>query len=557
MRETSELEPNERTSAAAALARGRAACEGRAWRDAWHWLSRADAASPLPPEDLDRLATAAYLAGQDEAYLETLERAHRAYLADGVNDRAVRSAFWLGLRLVFRGEIGQATGWFGRAERLLRAAGEACAEQGYLLLPLAERQLGSKDAAAACATAERAAGMGDRFGDADLSACARHVQGRALLLLGQVESGLALLDEAMVSVTADELSPIMTGLVYCSVVDACQQVCALDRAREWTAALSGWCAAQPQLLTFTGACRAHRAEVLQVGGAWREALEEARHACDLPPAGPGQKAAAAAWYQRGEVHRLRGDYAAAGEAYREASSRGCEPQPGLALLRLAQGRTRAAAAAVRRALGSTDDRLQRVRMLPAAVEILCAADALDEARSRCLELEETAAFFTSLALDAFAAHARGQVALADGDAFAALASLRRAFRQLQDAEVPYHAARARESMGLACHQVGDDEAAELELEAAAAAYEMLGAAPDVARIGALRRSPPRLPGGELSPRELQVLRLIARGKSNKAIAAELGLSKRTVDRHASNIFTKIDVPSRAAATAWAYENGLA
>lgn len=556
MRETSEPGPNDRASAAAALARGRAACERRAWRDAWAWLSRADAAAPLGPEDLDRLATAAYLAGQDEAYLQTLERGHRAYLADGVNDRAVRCAFWLGLRLVFRGEIGQATGWFGRAERLLQAADNECAEQGYLLLPLAERQLGSGDAASAGATAERAAAIGDRFGDADLSACARHVQGRAMLLQGQVESGLALLDEAMVSVTADELSPIMTGLVYCSVVDACQQVCALDRAREWTAALSGWCAAQPQLLTFTGACRAHRAEVLQIGGAWREAIEEARCACDLPPAGPGQKAAAAAWYQRGEVHRLRGDYAAAGDAYREASSRGCEPQPGLALLRLAQGNTRAAEAAIRRALGGTDDRLQRVRMLPAAVEILCAADALEEARSGCRELEEAAAFFGSIALDAFAAHARGQVALADGDAFAALASLRRAFRQLQDVEAPYHAARARESMALACREVGDDEAAELELAAAAAAYEMLGAAPDLARIAALRRPLPRLPGGKLTPRELQVLRLIASGKSNKAIAAELSLSKRTVDRHASNIFTKIDVPSRAAATAWAYENGL-
>lgn len=556
MGETSERDAGDPVSGAEALGRGRDAYERRAWRDAWHWLSRADRAAPLAAEDIEQLATAAYLAGQDADYLQALDRAHRAFLDQGRCERAVRCAFWLGLRLVFRGEIGRATGWFGRAERLLQGEGKAGAEEGYLLLPVAERQLGSGDAAAACATAERAADIGDRFGETDLSACARHVQGRAMLRQGRVDSGLALLDEAMVAVTAGELSPIMTGLVYCSVIDGCQEVCALDRAREWTAALSEWCAAQPQLLTFTGACLAHRAEIMQISGAWQEAIEEARRACEALAAGSGRKASAAAWYQQGEVHRLCGDYASAEAAYREASRFGGEPQPGLALLRLAQGRTSAASAAIRRALGSTEDTLQRARMLPAAVEILCAAGALEEARSGCLELEETAACFGSRVLEAFAAQARGQVALAEGDAYAALASLRRAFRQLQDIEAPYHAARARESLAIACREVGDDEAADLELEAAGTAFKALGAAPDLARVDSLRRTPPLAPGGGLTARELQVLRLMASGKSNKVIASELRLSKRTIDRHASNIFTKIDVPSRAAATAWAYEHGL-
>ena len=555
MGEESERQAGETAAPGDALARGRAAYDARAWRDAWQWLSQADRAEPLAADDIERLANAAYLTGRDDDYLQGLDRAHRAFLDLGHCARAVRCAFWLGLRLAFRGDIGQATGWFGRAERLLQGEGKACVEEGYLLLPLAERQLGSGEAAAAAATAERAAAIGDRFGDADLGTCARHMQGRALLRQGAVQDGLALLDEAMVAVTADELSPIMTGLVYCSVIDGCQQVCALDRAREWTGALSEWCAAQPQLLTFTAACLAHRAEVLQISGAWREAVEEARRACETPAAGPGQGAAAAAWYQQGEVHRLCGDYAAAEDAYRQANSLGWEPQPGLALLRLAQGQASAAAAAIRRALGSTTDRLQRARMLPAAVEILCAAEALEEARSGCRELEETAGLFASLVLGAFAAQARGRLAIGDGDLYTALAAFRRACRQFLEVEAPYHAARARESMALACREVGDDEAAELELEAARAAFEALGAAPDLARVDALQRAG-HAPVGGLTPRELEVLRLIASGKSNKAIAAELCLSKRTVDRHASNIFTKIDVPSRAAATAWAYQHGL-
>lgn len=555
MGDDSERQSGETAAPGDTLARGRDAYERRAWRDAWQLLSQADRSQPLAANDIERLASAAYLTGHDDDYLQALDRAHRAFLESGQCARAVRCAFWLGLRLAFRGEIGQASGWFGRAERLLQGESKACVEEGYLLLPMAERQLASGDAAAASATAERAAAIGERFGEADLSACARHLQGRARLRQGSVHEGLALLDEAMVAVTSDELSPIMTGLVYCSVIDACQQVCALDRAREWTGALSEWCAAQPQLLTFTAACLAHRAEVLQISGAWHEAVEEARRACEMPAAGPGQGAAAAAWYQQGEVHRLCGDYAGAENAYRQANSLGCEPQPGLPLLRLAQGQASVAAAAIRRALGSTADPLQRARMLPAAVEILCATGALEEARRACLELEEAAGFLSSLLLEAFAAHARGRLALADSDVYSALASLRRACRQFVEVEAPYHAARARESMALACRAAGDHDAAELELEAARAAFEALGAKPDLARVDALRR-PPRVPGCGLTRRELEVLRLIASGKSNKAIAAELSVSRRTIDRHASNIFTKIDVPSRAAATAWAYRQGV-
>ena len=532
------------------LGLGRDAYQRRAWSDAYRWLSRADEKAPLDPEDVERLAISAYLAGRDDEYLQALDRAHHCYLDAEDCVRAARAAFWLGLRLAFRGEVGPATGWFGRAERLLQREGKACVEEGYLLLPAAEQQLNAGDAETAYATAARAVEIGDRFADADLSACARHLQGRALILQGQVARGLALLDEAMVAVTAGELSPIMTGLVYCSVVEACQQIYAVDRAREWTAALSAWCAGQLQLVTFTGTCLVHRAEIMQTNGAWREAIEEARRACTAPSPGSGHHPPAAAFYQEAEIHRLRGAFTEAEEAYRQASRLGWEPLPGLALLRLAQGRTETAVNAIKRALGTTINRLQRTKLLPAYIEIMIGAGDFEPACDACRELEECADYFQTSMLRAMAAHATGAVHLAKGDPQDALAALRRAFELWLRVEAPYHAARARKLIGLACDALGDEESATLELTAAREAFEQLGAAPDIAGMVL----PMHVHG--LTRRELQVLRLVASGEPNKKIAAELRLSQRTIDRHVSNILSKLDVSSRAAATAWAYKHRL-
>jgi DNA-binding CsgD family transcriptional regulator len=309
------------------------------------------------------------------------------------------------------------------------------------------------------------------------------------------------------------------------------------------------------MLAFTGVCRVHRAEIMQLRGAWQEAIEEAGRACERAQ-GVSRQTAAAALYQQAEVHRLRGEFAAAEEAYRDASRGGLEPQPGLALLRLAQGRSDAAVAAIRRALGATADPLQRTKLLPAYVEIALAAGDLEHARTACRELEEIAASLDTAVLGALAAHARGAVELAEGDAHAALGSLRRAFEAWQQIEAPYAAARMRELIGLACRALGDDDGGELELEAARAGFEQLGAAPDLARIESLIRGALAERPHGLTRRELQVLRLIAAGKTNKAIAAELFLSEKTVDRHVSNILTKLDVSSRVAATAYAYEHKL-
>lgn len=539
----------------AELERGRELYGRRAWADAYRSLSLADQAAPLGAADLELLATSAYLIGCDDDYLGALDRAHNTHLGDGQVVRAVRCAFWLGLRLLFRGETGRANGWLARARRLLDGEPE-CVEQGYLLLPIVQQSIDVGDWQAAYATAAGATEIGERFAEPDLVACARHLQGRVRLQQGEVEAGLALLDEVMVAVTAGELSPIMTGLIYCSVIEGCQQVYALGRAREWTAALAEWCEEQPEMVSFTGLCSVHRAEIMQLHGAWGDALEEARRASERSARADNRRAVAAALYQEAEVHRLRGEFAAAEQAYRSASQEGWEPQPGLALLRVAQGRTDAAETAIRRVVSATTDPLQRAKLLPAYVDIMLATDDIEEARVACGELEEIAACFHAGVLDAMTAHARGAVELAEANAQAALGSLRHAWHAWQQIGAPYEIARVRALAGLACRVLGDDEGGELEMEAARAAFEGLGAAPDLARIASLMQTASSSPSHGLTARELQVLRLVAAGKTNRAIATELFLSERTIDRHVSNIFVKLDVPSRAAATAYAYEHEL-
>jgi DNA-binding CsgD family transcriptional regulator len=535
------------------LDRAREHYQRRAWADAYQAFLRADQETPLAAEDLERLAMAAYLVGRDAEYLNTLERAYNAHRDTHGHRRAVRCAFWLGFRLLMKGEIGHATGWFSRAQRLLEREARECAEQGYLLAPVVEQRLDSGDYEAAYAAAAEAAAIGERCGDPDLVACARHQQGRARLQQAQVQAGLALLDETMVMVMGGELSPLVTGLMYCSVIAACQQVYALDRTREWTAALTQWCEGQPDMVAFAGVCQVHRAEIMQVQGTWPEAIEEARRACARSQ-GIDRRATAAALYQQAEVHRLKGDFAAAEEAYRGASQLGLEPQPGLALLRLVQGRSDAAATAIRRVASTTANRVKRMGLLPAYIEIVLAAGDVEDARKACRELEDIARSFDTEVPDAIAAQARGALDLAEGDARAALGALRRAFEVWQKIEAPYAAARVRVLIGLACRALGDEDGASLEIGAAQAIFERLGATPDIVRVNALTKGTPAT--HRLTPRELVVLRLVAAGATNKAIAGRLSRSEKTVDRHVSNILAKLAVPSRAAATAFAYRHKL-
>jgi DNA-binding CsgD family transcriptional regulator len=542
--------------AAQALRRGRTGYGRRAWSDAHASLTRADQLTGLAAPDLELLATAAFMLGRDDEFFTVLERAHHAHLQDGERLRAVRSAFWLAAHLSARGDLGVASGWLGRAQRLLDDEQEDCVERGYLLIPVMFRREAAGDFAAAAATAGEAAEFGRRFDDPDLFSLAIHAQGQMLIRDGRTQEGLALLDEAMVGLTASNVSPMVSGLVYCGVILACRQVYELRRAQEWTAALSRWCEQQQDLVAFTGRCLTHRAEIMQVGGAWQEALEEARRAADRLVEAGNRPAAGVAYYRQGELHRLRGDHRAAENAYREASRCGCEPQPGLALLRLAQGRQEAAATALRRALGETGEQVKRAALLPAYVEIMIAAGELEEARGACEELGAIAASFQSTMLEAIAAHARGAVDLAEGEAVTALVSLRRAWQLWRELDAPYEAARARVLVAEACRALGDEEAATLELDAAREVFQELGAAPDLARVETLAKSAARRDAHGLTRRELEVLRLVAAGMSNREIASELVVSEHTVARHLQNIFTKLRISSRTAAAAFAYEHDL-
>jgi DNA-binding CsgD family transcriptional regulator len=536
------------------LERGREFYSSSAWATAHESLSRADQVAPLAAEDLELLATSAYMLGREDEWMHVLERAYRGYSEGAQAHRAVRCAFWIGMVLAIRGEMGPAGGWLGRAQRLLEREQEECVEQGYMLMPVVFQHEAEGDLDGASATAAAAAEIGERFGDADLFALALHTQGDILVRAGRVRAGLGLLDEAMVAVTTETLSPMVTGIVYCGVILTCEQVYELRRAREWTAALTRWCESQPDLLAFTGRCLVHRAQLMQLRGAWPDALEEADRAARRLEEAMNRGAAARACYLRGEVHRLRGEFREAEDAYREASRFGLEPQPGWALVRLAQGNSAAAVTAIHRALGETTDPLKRAGLLPAAVEIMLAAGEVDAARDARRELEAIAADYESEMLRALHAHARGAVELVGGDAAAALVSLRQASQAWHELEAPYEAARARVLVGQACRALGDEDAFGLELDAARCAFEELGAAPDIAAVDALAGGDGDTHG--LTARELEVLRLVASGKSNKEIALALVISEHTVARHVQNIFTKLGVPSRTAAGAYAFEHDL-
>ncbi len=542
-------------TASDALERGRAAFIRPAWGEAYAELSAAENRSELGFEDLERLAVAAFLVGRDADSAAAWEHAHQACLNAGDAARAARCAFWLAFGLINRGEVARGGGWLMRARRLLEEQQHECVEHGYLLMPAGIEMFATGDPATAHTTFAQVTAIGEHFRDPDLVTLGRTGEGRTLIRLGHVDDGMALLDEAMIAVTAGEVSPILVGATYCSVMDACREVFDLRRAREWTAALSHWCATQPDLVPYRGECMIYRAEIMQVQGAWSDAAEEARRACEwlaqLPGPGVGP-----AFYQQAELYRLRGQFAKAEQAYREATRFGHTPQPGLALLRLAQGQFDRAAAAIRRAVEEAQDRLARAKVLAAHAEIMLAVGDVSAARSAADELTIIASDLDAPLLLAVAAHATGAVLLAEQDARAAIDALRRAWTAWQKLEAPYDAARVRVLVGLAHRALGDRDTAAMELDAARWVFRQLGAVPDVIRVEALiREAAPQVAG--LTAREVEVLRLVAAGKTNRAIATDLFLSERTVDRHVSNIFSKLGLSSRAAAAAYAVEHNLA
>jgi DNA-binding CsgD family transcriptional regulator len=538
-----------------ALDRGRRAYARQAWAEAFDQLTIADRADPVGLEDLERLAIAAHMLGRDDDSIAMLARGHQESVRAGDVSRAARTAFWLAMEHLGKGEMAPAGGWLARAERVIGEGSQERVEQGYVLMAFAARSQEEGDPAAALATYDRVGQIADRFSDPDLAALARVGRGEALIALEETTRGVALLDEAMVAVTAGEVSPVIVGIVYCSVIGACQRIFDLRRAQEWTAALNDWCESQPELVQYRGQCLLYRAELMQFHGAWHDADAEARRAGERFGDPQGEPAVGEALYQQAELHRLRGEFARAEAAYRKASHLGRRPEPGLALLRLAQGRLDAAAAAIRRAVAETQPRLARPRLLDPFIQITLATGAIDDARRAADELSGIARDVGAPLLVAMAARAEGAVLLAEGDARTGLDALRRAWTSWHALDAPYEAARTRLLIGVACRALGDDDAAGMELDAAREVFRQLGAAPDLARLEAIAGKVAG-PSGGLTARELEVLRLVAAGKTNRAIAADLVISEKTVARHLSNIFTKLGLSSRAAATAYAYEHDL-
>jgi DNA-binding NarL/FixJ family response regulator len=538
------------------LQRGREAYEHRAWAEAYTALTAADREAPLSPEDLERQAMAAHLIGKDAQGADLLGRAHREFLEHQEPERAARCAFWLGLGLLEKGEMAQASGWLARARRILEEQAGECLEHGYLLLPDGLRCIMQGDCDAAAMAFARATAIGRQFADRDLVALGTHGQGRALIRLGRWLEGVALLDEAMVAVTTGEVSPIVAGDVYCSVLSGCQEIFDWRRAGEWTTALTRWCAAQPELVLYRGQCLLRHSEVLQLRGDWVDAMGEAQRACERLSDPADQPGLGAAYYQLAELHRVRGELAEAEEGFRQASLHGKKPQPGLALLQLAQGEAGMARASIRLMLEQTRERRNRPRLLAAQVDIGLASGDLDGARAAVEELADIAGDLEAPYLTALADHGAGALRLAEGDTREALTLLRQAEALWESMGAPYDTARTRALIGQASRALGDERGAQLELEAAASIFRRLRAAPDLVRMERLLRVRAVAPGHGLSAREMQILRLIAAGKTNRAIAAELRISEKTVARHVSNIFVKLNLSSRSAATAYAYQHNL-
>ena len=526
-------------------ARGRTAYERWSWGDAYGLLSAANEHDPLPAEDLDRLAVAAYLTGRSDAAGMAWEGAYHAF-ERGQVARAVRCSFWHALTLVQRGERARGGGWLARAQGALDESELDCVERGYLRIPVALRSLNGGDPTSAYAEFGEIVAVAERFGDPDLRSLAQLGRGQALITRGEAARGVAMLDEAMLASTTGEVSAIAAGIVYCGVIVACRQAFDLRRVVEWTAAMSHWCAGQQDLNPYRGQCLVHRSEIMQLHGEWSDAIEEVRRVCEGKSDPRGDPILGMAHYQRAELLPAARRAGAGGEVVSRGQCLGARCAAGAGAVAADPGRVDDAMAAIRRTVAAAEGSVERCPLLAALAEIALAAGDVRRAREAADDLGRIAADFDSPSLRAAAEYALGCVLLAEDDATGACAVLRRSWVAWQELDVPYEEARVRLRMAQAYRRLADDDGAELELDAARRVFQRLGAAPalaeaaETAAVGSVRSA------GGLSVRELEVLRLVATGATNRAIADTLVLSEKTVARHMGNIFTKlgVSVPGR-------------
>lgn len=534
---------------------GREAFRKNSWAKAYNFLWTVYQETVMEPGDLELLAITSYLIGRDSDCIETWTQAHREYLNRDKPEKAAECAFWAGMVLFNQGERARGNGWFARAHRLLDEIETESLGNGLLLIPEALQQLRTGKPDKAFELFKKAGEIGQRLNSRNLQTLSRLGSGQALIQRQNFEEGKKLLDEAMVAVVAEEISPVVAGIVYCAVIDTCQKIFDLPRAKEWTSALSRWCDAQPDLVPYRGQCLVRRAEIMQIQGKWQDAMTEVQKACEL-----GRKSSPSAvgdaFYCLAELHRLQGDFEKAEETYRQANKQGRKPQPGLALLRLSQGKQDLAESSIRTVEKENKDPVSRSKILPAFIDIMLEGANTDSAETAVRELSQIATEFQSPYLQAITARAQGRLLLIKGEPRVALDKLLHAWSELNKVEAIYEAARTRVLIGYTYLELNDRDTAEMELDAARWIFRQLEAAHDLARANRFSENTQKQHTFGLTPRELEVLRHIATGKTNKTIASDLFISERTVDRHVSNILAKLDLPSRAAATAFAFEHDL-
>ena len=453
---------------------GRNAFARHSWREAFETLSNAQAMRALPAEDVERLAESAWWIGRVDDCIAAHERAYAAYMDEGTPRRAAIVAVRLAEDYINRQAKSIGNGWLKRAERLLQDVPE-CLEHGVLLRLHAVLALESEaNVDKALGLARQTCDLATRFHDRDLQALAMHDIGRMLVSKGELAQGMALIDEAMAAAVSGELGPRVTGRIYCNMMGTCEKLADYQRAAEWSEAARRWC--EPHAGSgYPGICRVHRAEIMRLRGSWSDAETEAlRAAQELQ--GVYHIAAGEAFYEIGEIRLRMGDLARAEEVFRQAHELGRDPVPGLALVRLAEGKIAAARALLDGAVAERPEgSLERARLLPASVQIALAAGQLDLAREAAAELEAIAGRYGSTALQASAAQARGAVQLAEGSGDGAVPSLRRACRLWQEVQLPYETATARALLAAAYRATGRSEDAELERRAAASTFKGLGA----------------------------------------------------------------------------------
>jgi DNA-binding NarL/FixJ family response regulator len=526
------------------LGEARTAYSERAWHRAYDAFAAAESEAPLDAEDYDRFAVTAHLLARMPDYFAIRERAYTSLL-EREPLGAAEAALWLGTQKIVQGEVAEGGGWIARAARIVADDGTDSKAAAFLTVSSAFEAAAGGDLERAAGIAGECVRAARRLGSEQYAALSLHQQGQFLLAAGHTDEGLACLDEAMLGVASGVCSAMVEGIIYCGVIEGCWSIYELTRAQQWTSAMTQWVAAQPDLGNFTGECKVRRAELKQFNGRWPEALDELGA---MSLADPDQWAAGRAASVHGNLDRLLGRFDSAEEHFTLASKLGEDPQPGLALLRLARGSVQAAAAMARRSLAETRQTGRRIQVLAAATEILLTTGDTAAAEDTAAELRDLATASRSPVVVAVGQYALASVCLSRGAPADALPLLRDALGTWVRARAPYEEARTRVLLAEACRALGDRESADREVDTARAIFQDLEAMPDLARLTDSDEL--------LSPRELEVLRLLATGATNKAIAEKLVVSERTVDRHVSNIFAKLGVSSRAAATAYAFERQL-